>query len=93
MSNKYILVKKKDFFGEKLFLHNLSQESDEQIFDIECDESFSMYMSYSFEKPLFFIDEKDFEIYKKEVGSRVVKDTNGIPYDYHTYFKYFARLN
>ena len=92
MSNKYILVKKNDFRGEKLFLHYLENESDEQIFDIECDESFSMYMSYSFEKPLFFIEGIGFEIYKKEVGSRVVKDANGIPYDYHKYFQNFAKL-
>lgn len=92
MNNKHVLIKKNDFRGENLFLHFLGQESDEQVFDIQCDESFSGYMSNNFENPLFFVEGVDFEIYKKQVGSRVVKDNNGIHYDYHTYFQYFAKL-
>ena len=92
MNNKYVLIKQNDFRGENLFLYSCGQESNEQVFYIQCDESFFGYMSNNFENSLFFVEGIDFEIYKKQVGSRVVKDNNGIPYDYHAYFQYFAKL-
>jgi hypothetical protein len=91
--NKYILVKKNDFRGENLFLSSIQSESDEHVYDIQCDETFSCYIKYDFKKnALIFEEGIDFEVYKKESGSRSVKDTNGIPYDFHTYYQNFAKL-
>lgn len=92
MNNKYILVKKNDFRGENLFLSFLDSESDEQVFDVQCDETFSNYINHDFKNNLFFYEHVDFQIYKKEIGYRIVKDERGIPIDYHKYFQNFAKL-
>lgn len=91
--DKYILVKKNDFRGVNLFLHSVQLESDEHVYNVQCDETFSGYANHDFTKgSLFFEKGTDFEVYKKEVGSRSVKDANGIPYDFHTYYQNFAKL-
>jgi|LakMenEpi03Aug12_release.lakeMendotaPanAssembly.Ray.scaffolds.fasta_scaffold144000_3 hypothetical protein len=91
--NKYILIKKKDFRGENLFLSSIQSESDEHVYDIQCDETFSGYINHDFTKnALIFEEGIDFEIYKKQVGGRSVKDANGIPYDFHRYYENFAKL-
>jgi len=93
MSNKYVIIKKNDFRGENLFLQSLYHDSDEQVFDVECDESFLKYSNEDFKENCFIFEEGiDFEIYKKKVGNRSVKDANGIPYDFHTYYQNFAKL-
>jgi hypothetical protein len=48
--NKYILIKKKDFRGENLFLSSIQSESDEHVYDIQCDETFSGYINHDFTK-------------------------------------------
>ena len=91
--NRYVLIKKNDFRGENLFLSSIQGESDEHVYDIQCDETFSGYINHDFTKGILIFEEGiDFEIYKREVGARVLKDPNGIPCDFHTYYQNFAKL-
>jgi len=91
--NRYFLNKKKEVEKDVLYLTLITTDSDEHQFSFPCDETFNDYISHNFNVGMLIFEEGvDFDIINKEVGSRTVKNKDGIPYDYHRYFEKFANL-